>query len=301
MTSARGELFRAFGALAEPPTPAHAALAEALGLPEVPAAADYADTFLFSAYPYASVFVGEEGMLGGEARDRIAGFWSALGLTPPPEPDHLAALLGLYGALADAEAEEREAGDEARASLRRISRRALLWEHLLSWLPAYLAKVREVGTPAYGAWAELVDAALREEALELGGPDRLPLHLREAPGLPAPDASLAEWVGAILAPVRSGVLLTRTDLRRGGIAIGTGSRVGERAFVLRSLLEADMPGTLAWLRDEAAAAAERHGAGEPAFGPVTAFWRERADASRAAFELARAGTEGQGHGDRHGA
>jgi sulfite exporter TauE/SafE len=34
-------------------------------------------------------------MLGGAARERVAGFWRAVGLVPPPEPDHLAALLGL--------------------------------------------------------------------------------------------------------------------------------------------------------------------------------------------------------------
>ncbi|HAC46500.1 MAG TPA: hypothetical protein DCF65_10605, partial [Chloroflexi bacterium] len=83
-------------------------------------------------WPYASIYVGAEGKLGGEARDRVAGFWRALHLTPPAEPDHLAALLGLYATLADMEAAEQ---DPARRQLRRSSRQALLWEHLLSWLP----------------------------------------------------------------------------------------------------------------------------------------------------------------------
>ena len=39
--------------------------------------------------------------MGGLARERIAGFWNAVGLTPPPEPDHLAALLGLYASLTE--------------------------------------------------------------------------------------------------------------------------------------------------------------------------------------------------------
>ena len=81
-----------------------------------------------SCYPYASVYLGAEGMLGGEARDRVAGFWRALGLVPPAEPDHLAALLGLYAALADAE-EPRRTSRPAAAPAQ--ARRALLHEHLL--------------------------------------------------------------------------------------------------------------------------------------------------------------------------
>jgi hypothetical protein len=40
------------------------------------------------------------GMVGGEAGDRVGGLRRALVLTPLAEPDHLAALLGLFSALA---------------------------------------------------------------------------------------------------------------------------------------------------------------------------------------------------------
>ena len=60
-------------------------------------------------------------MLGGEAADRVAGFWRALGREVPGEPDHLSALLGLYAGLADAEA--RESAGAGRI-LRRESRKA---------------------------------------------------------------------------------------------------------------------------------------------------------------------------------
>ncbi|MDR0361005.1 MAG: molecular chaperone TorD family protein, partial [bacterium] len=164
------EVFRALGALCEPPGPQTATLAEALGLTTpIPTEADHTDLFLFQLYPYASVYLGPEGQLGGPARDRVAGFWRALGLTPPAEPDHLAALLGLLAALAGA---ERAEVDAARRVLRSRARAALLTEHLLSWLPPYLARVQELGGNFYVGWARLLGTALEEEAARLHLPDR---------------------------------------------------------------------------------------------------------------------------------
>jgi TorA maturation chaperone TorD len=91
-------------------------------------------------------------MLGGETADRIAGFWRALHLTPPPEPDHLAGLLGLYATLTE---QAHGDPDPARAALWHQARRALLWEHLLTWLPTYrtrcVAAGLNVNRTTYGA------------------------------------------------------------------------------------------------------------------------------------------------------
>lgn len=83
------ELFRALGTLAEPPSPQTPEIGALLELGEAPAEGEYERLFLFQLYPYGSVYLGPEGHLGGDARDRIAGFWRALELEPPPEPDHL--------------------------------------------------------------------------------------------------------------------------------------------------------------------------------------------------------------------
>src|SRR6266536_3843482 len=151
----------ALGVLCEPPKAAHVAIAEALRLPGRIDAADHTELFGFQLVPYASVYLGAEGMLGGEAADRVAGFWRALRLAPPPEPDHLAALLGLYAALGEAERDERAA---ARRLLWRESRRALLWEHLLTWTVPY-ARAVSAGAPApYAVWGALLAEALLAEA-----------------------------------------------------------------------------------------------------------------------------------------
>ena len=272
------ELFRALGALCEPPEPAHQRIIEVLGLPGPADPADHTELFVFQLVPYASVYLGPEGMLGGEAADRVAGFWRALRLAPPPEPDHLAALLGLYATLGETEDGERDA---ARRLLWRQSRRALLWEHLLPWAVAYARAVAADAPRPYSAWGELLAQALVAEAAGLAPPGIPPLHLRDVPGLPEPGQDLQLLVRAILTPVRSGLLLTRWDLARGASTLGLGLRAGERAFALRSLLDQDPVATLGFLAEEAASWAARHRQTEPALGEVGRHWRERAEATRA--------------------
>src|SRR5918911_2653894 len=147
------ELFRALAVLAEPPQRAEVArLAGLLELGGPPSASEYTETFVFQFYPYASVYLGAEGMLGGEARDRVAGFLAALGETPPPEPDHLSTLLATYARLSAPPETEDGRGDEWGARRRAglgAARKAFLWEHVLSWLPVYLKRVAEAAPPFY--------------------------------------------------------------------------------------------------------------------------------------------------------
>jgi hypothetical protein len=213
-------------------------------------------------------------MLGGEARDRVAGFWRALHLVPPPEPDHLAALLGLYAALAEREDAEP---DSPRRLLWRQSRKALLWEHLASWLFPYLDKLREIAPPFYRGWGALLSEALCGAIEAIGPPDRLPLHLRCAPPLPDPRRDGGEtFVQALLSSVRSGVILTKTDLSRAADDLALGLRMGERRFILTSLLGQDPSGVLEWLAAEATTWRSTHQARAGRLGDVAMFWAGRA-------------------------
>lgn len=257
----------------EPPErPGVARVAEALELGAVPEASAYTNLFVFQLYPYASVYVGAEGMLGGEARDRVAGFLSALGHTVPAEPDHLALLLGTYAELCEA---ERAGGARVRGA-----RRALLWEHLLSWLPVYLDKVERIAPRFYRRWAETLRAALDAEAVELGTQNALPLHLREAPALADPrESAPEEFLQTLLAPARSGLILVRDDLARAARELGTGVRAGERLFALRSLMGQDTAGMLSWLAREAEDWHALHQQRRAAHGTLAEWWAERADAT----------------------
>jgi TorA maturation chaperone TorD len=279
MSANIGELFRALGVLSEPPEAAHRRVAAALeiAVPLDPAA--YTELFGGHLYPYASVYLGAEGMLGGEARDRIAGFWRALRLTPPAEPDHLAALLGLYAALLDREAGE---DDSARRLSCRHARSSLLWEHLLPWLPPYLDRMDDLAPAAYRAWGALLHEALLAEAESLERPALLSAHLREAPPLPDPrrDGSHA-FAAGLFAPVRCGMILTRADLARAARDLGLALRMGERKFILAALLAQAPDAVLGWLAGEAEARRSQHVRREAAIGPIAGFWAARASAAAA--------------------
>ncbi|MDQ3661971.1 MAG: molecular chaperone TorD family protein [Actinomycetota bacterium] len=285
----RAELFRALGSLCEPPTPAAHSLEAALALPGPPTDQEHTDVFLFQLYPYASVYLGAEGMLGGEAGDRVAGFWRALGVTPPAEPDHLAALLALYAKLIEWELEE---SDDARRALRREARKALLWEHLLSWVPVFADKVCRMTSPFYAGWAYLLFDALIDEARSLGGQETLSLHLRVAPELPRPSENPSSFLSALLAPVRSGMVITRADLARAAHDLDLGLRVGERRFVLESFFAQDADATLEWLTREAYLAAEHHASFASDLEVISLFWRGRAEAAAALLSAGLSSAEG---------
>lgn len=275
--SHRAELIRALGSLLDETGPTHGPVREALGIDASPDPGEYTRVFMLNLYPFVSVHMGAEGMLGGESRDRVAGFWRALGLTPPPEPDHLGALLGLWASL-----EERIEGttDAPQRLLVEQALQALLWEHLLPWLPYYLARVAAEGGPGFSPWAELLMEVVREAVKEMEIPGAIPVHLREAPPLPDPRDEASgdgeKFLDALLAPARSGIILTRTDLVRAGGELGLGVRVGERRYTLKALLGQDPSAVLGWLSREAMRQSEAYDALAWVPDTITRFWRERA-------------------------
>jgi hypothetical protein len=254
------ETLRALAVLLEPPQPEHAPIAAALELPAVPGADEHTAMLVFQAYPYASVYLGGEGMLGGEARDRVAGFWRALGGEPPSEPDHLSVLLAGLAAL----------GDQPPSV-----RGALFWEHVASWMPPYLATLQRIGGRFHIAWARLAATLLAEIADDLRPPPRLPVALRLAPGLPETPASIDDLLTSLLVPARTGIVLVRDDLERAACDLDLALRVAERRFALRALLAQSPAGVLSWLAREARAQADH--LASPA--PVTAWWATRARAT----------------------
>jgi TorA maturation chaperone TorD len=285
----RGELLRALGAVAGDAADAGKVLA-ALGL-ESCDGASHTEAFVLNCPPYASVYLGADGGLGGVAADRVAGFWRAIGVPPPAEPDHLTSLLGLYAALGSAASGDGPSPGEDRSSISVVitpetderssharlahARRALFWEHLWPWVPGYLLAVCDLGIPALSAWAHLALQTLEAELLPAAQEEPLPLALREAPPPLAGDESLGELLSALVAPVRSGMILTRRALATGAGQAGAGHRIGERRFTLRAMLEQEPERTLAWLAGEADRWSARHAAAAPG-DPVHDWWATRA-------------------------
>jgi TorA maturation chaperone TorD len=271
------ELLRALGSLLEAPGAETRLIAQLLDLGPAPDEATHSDLFLFQVYPYASVFLGEGGGIGGEARDRVEGFWRVMGQDPPPDADHLATLLAAYAGLIEAEEEARE--DRARVRWRQ-ARHAFLWEHILSWTLPFSLKLREIAPPFYQGWVEMFESALAQESATLGPPSRTPLALRESAPLSDPrEGDAISFVTALLSPVQSGIVLTRGDLARAARDLGLGLRIGERAYILKAMLAQGAPDTLSWLAEEASAWERRHDGTGSIAPEVADFWVERARSS----------------------
>jgi len=277
------EILRALAALIEPPSPALMPVAKALELGVLPAAEVHTDLFAFQLYPFASVFLNADGMLGGEARDRVGGFWRALGAKVPSEPDHLAILLAGYASLHEQEA---DASGDAHTRARH-ARTAFLAEHLSSWLPAWLGTLERLSEGRadrsfYRAWGNLLGRVIEEDRQAAPSTAPVALHLRAAPALSDPRKEGAEaFLRGILAPAVSGMILVRDDLARCARESDLGLRVGERAFVLRSLLSQGPATVLRWLATEV----HRQAPPPEAEGVATEHWRMRGTATRRLLDV----------------
>lgn len=267
----RWELIRALAAVVDSRPEESRAVVRALELPPL-GAAEHTAAFVLWCPPYAAPHLGGEGKLGGAGADRVAGFWRALGLTPPTEPDHLAHLLALYAHLGEA---ERGSAGAGAAALRR-ARATLLMEHLWSWVPGYLCAVQDVGGRSLARWAALTREVLRREVAASPPAPALPLALREAPAPIRGDLDLDRLVDATLTPIRSGLVLTHPSLARIAGRLGIGYRAGERRFALRAMLEQDAAGTLAGLSAEARRWAGRHRREARTEARVASWWSARA-------------------------
>ena len=286
----RWELLRSLGAVPDSPAAARC-VGPALGLDPV-SDAEHTEAFVLNCPPYAAIYLGPHGAIGGEGADRVAGFWRAIGITPPAEPDHLAALLGLYARLGEAAAGARR---PATAAALAQSQAVLFWEHLWPWLPGYLDAVADLAVPSLTTWTGLVRRAIAAEYRAKPPGPRQPLALRAAPppAEPAagpevgPEAEPAagpearptdgprDLVELVTIPVRSGLILTRRRLAEGAGRAGVGFRIGERRFALRAMLEQDPRATVAWLAGEADRWQQRHRDRAPR-DEVTGWWAARA-------------------------
>ena len=132
------ELFRALGALAEAPSEDLAPIARSLNLGELPEVHEHTELFGMQLVPYASIYLGPEGHIGGEGRDRLKGFWRALDIEPPDEVDHLSVMLSSYAELLEMEVAASSRPPASVEDLSEVGRRiqtTFLLEHLAPWLP----------------------------------------------------------------------------------------------------------------------------------------------------------------------
>ncbi len=275
--SGRWELLRALGVVCLQPPPASDPLCDALGIARWQSA-EHTGAFVLDLCPHSSIYLGAEGGIGGIAAETAAGMWRTLGLESPGDADHLATLLALYSHLG-----ESVASCQTEAARMRLehARQVLLWEHLWSWVPAYLeALAGRPESPAVARqWAAVLSSALDREARWSEPPQVLPSLLGDAPPPLCEDPSVDALVKSVATPVSSGFILTFSDLTRCAATAGVGLRRGERRFAVRAMLEQDSASTLSWLSAHARRWEDWFSTGVEAQHPgglIFEWWAQRA-------------------------
>ena len=271
---ARAELLRALASLLYPPDASSRRVTRLLGLPEPPSPAEHSDVLLFQVHPYASVYLSADGMKGGDVRDRTDGFWRAVGRTPPDESDHLGALLGLEAALL-----EVERPDDAEVALGIHAAAALQAGYVDPWLDPFLDAVEDVASgPFFPAWAALL-REVRSPAVSTvsGGADPA---WTDVPPLPDPRAGdLPGFAEALMAPARSGLIITRHALEGATRAHGVAARPTRRAWMAESFFRQVPLAAADWLAALAGTWRARHDLRHAEGCAPAGVWAERAAAT----------------------
>jgi hypothetical protein len=260
------ELARALAEVSEHPDP-HPGLVAELGI--TADRGDFTELFDFELPAFLSYFLSVGPVLGGEPTERTRGFLAAYlpELRAPALCDHVGFLLAVL-----AEALEQGATGLARA---------LLWEQLAPVWPLYAEAALAYGPRGYTPWARALAELLATLAGELGTPESLPLHLRNAPE-PREPTDVEGLLELCLSPVLSGVILTRATIAARARDADLPVRYGGRRFAFRSLLEADPRTAIALVRR--LSAQQDRWRLPPVFGAIESWWRGRRARARAILD-----------------
>jgi TorA maturation chaperone TorD len=259
-------------------------------------AADHTRVFDLEVFPYESIFLGTDNLIGAESGDAVLSFYARAGYSPDdsaPSPDHLAIELDFLAWVCGAEAEAWEDSASAAAHRMRSIERAFLDEHLLRWLVPFSEAVRQQEQPFYRAVASLIVQTAAEHRAVLG--DELlnppaPFSLPTLPDLLEDETTGLKDIGRfLLTPAYSGVYLSRSDIERLARRRDLPRGFGPRDQMLNNLLHAAarfdaldalLADLLALLdRWDLAYAAWEESA--PSLRPFLAPWRARLTTTRA--------------------
>ena len=306
----RARLAALLGALLlEEPGPALAALTRGVpalepltrGDPEV--AVQYERLLLRDVPPYESVFLSDDGQLGGETARAVAGIYTRHGFDEDGRwrvagADHLGLELRFYARLCAEESAGWEEDTPDRAVAAVEAERSFLAEHLGRWGPvAADVLVSAAGAGPYQALAEaLVDFLAEEAELLRPAPDH-PEQPAPEPRVPPARLGPARLAGWLLAPGSSGVWLDAGTLADAALRLGIPWRASDPRSQFRKVIEeatdgGDLADLLAGLRPTVERWRDRHTAREtsaPGAARIWHAWRLQAEQTLALIDRIVAG------------
>jgi hypothetical protein len=255
------------------------AAASAFSGPEA-AAEEHERVLGFEVFAYEGVFLGMPARIGGPVADDLAGVYAQAGVRPSAEsPDSIVCELEFLAAVQDREAE-----------------RSFLDGHLLRWLPALVWALYRQESAFYAELGRLTLELALEHRKALGQPEPGPPSSigedRSEALLSAPETGLEQIAEFLLAPVQSGLFLSRREISRlaqvEALPSGFGARVDRLRNLLRSAAEFDRFGAMTEALLDLIAAAERFYADPKLEGRGRAWLDRLASARRLAARLQEA-------------
>lgn len=249
------------------------------------AAATHQTLFGFNIHPHESIFLGTDGLLGGEITGRVQETYGEIGYGLADEADHIGRELDALAFLCAAESEAWEDNVVYMAQQAREKQLILLQNHLLRWVWPFTQALKAHSDPFYQTVATLlfdvivVHAGQLFETLEAPTAD---FALPEAPAiLENEKTSLKDIAQYLVTPAYSGLYLSRDMIGQLGRAFelprGFGGREQMLTNLMRSAVQFDQLPTL--LEKLHAIAQEWRNVYQsvdaPAVMPFTRPWAER--------------------------
>lgn len=251
------------------------------------AAATHQHLFGFNLFPYASLFLTSNGLLGGEITEQITRQYQNSGFAPgshATSPDHIGHELQFLAFLCGAEADAWDDDLPQQAARVQQRQRDFLQGHLLHWLLPFTTAVSAIApTTLYAPLAELTLGLILQKYEQLCQ-NQPPLPMADP--LPAPPNLLAqEKTGLrhiaryLTTPPYSGIYLSRDQIstlaRQLHLPRGFGSREEMLENVLLTAVQYDtLPALLHTLHQtltDWATAYQNH----PTLHPFMAPWLQR--------------------------
>ncbi len=204
--------------------------------------ADHYALFNMNVFPYETVFLTEDGLLGGELSESVArAYYEGDFRTEDGETaDHIGNELAFMAFLCSVEADARE--DDVIQAIYYMThlQRQFLDKHLLCWLPSLVLAIHQQGDERFSVIADLtLDLTLTHR--QSLGDDSMhptqPLTLPPAPNiLDNENTGLSDIAEFLLTPVYSGFYLSRDDITRIGKQFQLPRGFGKRHQMLTKLL-----------------------------------------------------------------
>lgn len=251
------------------------------------AAAAHHALFHFNLFPYESIFLGSNGLVGGEITQKVTLHYARAGFAAgsnDASPDHISVELAYFAFLTGVEADAAASEDGITAVHYQHLQKQFLPAHLLRWLPPLVQAISAQSFPFFHTLAKLTLDVVADHWLALGQEQTVEWRLPDLPDLLNDKKTGLKQIAHFLAtPGYSGIYLNRDDVgrlaRQQQIPHGFGGRTQMLSNWLKTAVTYDQfPATLDILRQLISrwdAGYQALAADQPALAPFITPWRQR--------------------------